>query len=270
LTVHRNGIAEEVGTAFSALRAATSWKDRAQQAAEPAQAGQRRVVLHRDGPSLPSHGSFEHLYDLEASGHSDQPRSLRIRVIDSTPGGTRQRLRRPAARDRGAAAVEFALVSPLLFLLLFGILAYGIYFTDSLALRDGVRAAARSGSIQSWGPAVSGCSHAGTDIGGGPPSAQIRRLACNAVSDMGLISGDAAIKIGVYDSDGKLTDKWQQGGYVKVCAAAQQSVIMPFIPLPGGGLKHASVQMPIEKDDPAAVIIGGKDADPTKNDWAWC
>jgi TadE-like protein len=165
-------------------------------------------------------------------------------------------------------------VSPLLFLLLFGILAYGIYFTDSLALRDGVRAAARDGSLQSWGPAAGGCSHAGTGNTGGNPSPEIQRLACNAVSGLGVVGGSSAIKIAVfspgvngYDEDGA----WKQGGYIKVCAAVQQSIIIPFIPLPGNGLKHARVQMPIENDDPAGLTyLGGHDAPLPGDNWSWC
>ncbi len=34
--------------------------------------------------------------------------------------------------DQGAAAVEFALVVPILVILLFGIIDYGLYFTNAL------------------------------------------------------------------------------------------------------------------------------------------
>lgn len=55
-------------------------------------------------------------------------------------------VRRAARPQSGAAAVEFAIVSVLLFTLLFGILQYGLYFwslqTGSAAAREAVRRAA--------------------------------------------------------------------------------------------------------------------------------
>ena len=53
--------------------------------------------------------------------------------------------------DRGAAAVEFALVMPLLFLLIFGIIDFGRMWNMQIALtqgaREGVRVLALGGSI---------------------------------------------------------------------------------------------------------------------------
>ena len=57
-------------------------------------------------------------------------------------------MRKPYRRHRGArgaAAVEFALVMPILFLVMFGIIQYGLYFNDSLNTRQGVREGARLG-----------------------------------------------------------------------------------------------------------------------------
>jgi Flp pilus assembly protein TadG len=55
-----------------------------------------------------------------------------------------------ARSERGAAAVEFALVMPLLFLLVFGIIEFGFIFQKELsvthAAREGVRVYALNGS----------------------------------------------------------------------------------------------------------------------------
>lgn len=56
-------------------------------------------------------------------------------------------IRRVRARSqRGAAAVEFALVVPLLLLLLFGMISTGFMFNDHLSITNAVREGARFGS----------------------------------------------------------------------------------------------------------------------------
>lgn len=58
---------------------------------------------------------------------------------------------RRAGGDRGAAAVEFALVMPLLLLVVFGIVDFGRAYNMQIALtsaaREGVRVAALGGSV---------------------------------------------------------------------------------------------------------------------------
>lgn len=51
-------------------------------------------------------------------------------------------------RERGAAALEFALVAPLFFLVVFGGIEIGLMFRSHLALQDMSRSAARVASIQ--------------------------------------------------------------------------------------------------------------------------
>ena len=61
---------------------------------------------------------------------------------------TRRRLSPRRLRDRGAAMVEFALISPLFFLLLFGGIEMGLMFRGNLAVEDMTRSASRVASIQ--------------------------------------------------------------------------------------------------------------------------
>ena len=49
--------------------------------------------------------------------------------------------------ERGQTMTEFALVLPLLVVLLFGVIQFGIAFNNYVALTDAVRAAARKGAV---------------------------------------------------------------------------------------------------------------------------
>lgn len=53
--------------------------------------------------------------------------------------------------DEGASAVEFALILPILIVLLFGIIDYGWWFGETLGLRSGVREVARLGAVNEAG-----------------------------------------------------------------------------------------------------------------------
>lgn len=50
-------------------------------------------------------------------------------------------------KERGAAAVEFALVAPILFSLVFGIIGFGFVFAQELSLGNGARQGARFGVV---------------------------------------------------------------------------------------------------------------------------
>jgi Flp pilus assembly protein TadG len=54
---------------------------------------------------------------------------------------------RPLAAEDGQALVEFALVLPLLVLVLFGVIQFGIAFNNYVTLTDAVRAGARSAAV---------------------------------------------------------------------------------------------------------------------------
>ena len=49
--------------------------------------------------------------------------------------------------ERGQTITEFAIVLPMLVVLLFGVLQFGIAFNNYVALTDAVRAAARKGAV---------------------------------------------------------------------------------------------------------------------------
>ena len=57
---------------------------------------------------------------------------------------------RPAGRDAGAAALEFALVVPILLVLIFGMIEFGFVFQAQLALTHAAREGARLASVDKY------------------------------------------------------------------------------------------------------------------------
>lgn len=89
-----------------------------------------------------------------------------LRVTHSGGRGTRRR------RQRGAAAVEFALILPLLLIMLLGIIDFGLYFFNDLQLTHVARDAARYlsvGKVAEANAAIAGA----TLVSAGPPAVSI-------------------------------------------------------------------------------------------------
>ncbi len=90
-----------------------------------------------------------------------------------TRPGLRQR-----GRQRGAALVEFALVSSLLFLLLFGIIEMGLLFGDQAQVSQAARAASRSAAAGDLtATASSGGVNAGVGLKLSPASVVLEKSA---------------------------------------------------------------------------------------------
>ncbi len=133
------------------------------------------------------------------------------------------RARRAIREERGAAAVEFALIALVLFLLLFGIINFGVLLSQQLALNHAVREGARAAVVQSTGQNASG-----------DPTA-VRPLVIEALSDadgdsavIGISTaqlGDIAVTSGTCPGDGGKQD-------LRVTADYTASLLAPM-PVPG-------------------------------------
>jgi TadE-like protein len=176
--------------------------------------------------------------------------------------------------DRGASAVEFALVSPLLFTLLFGIIDYGLYFADALSVQQGVSDAAREatlsvGSVAANWPGDGSCGAVPTLLGG---TNDLAKVACRLSDTVTPVAGGVlAVKAEIVTPAGSPTATWSTGNRLRVCAVTRHSAVMPFVPLPAGGLVSSRVDMPIEPGG-APLLLNPVAQDPSGAgaDWSWC
>lgn len=162
-----------------------------------------------------------------------------------------------ASRDKGAAAVEFALIVPLLFLLVFGIIDYGLWFNDSVAMRQGVREAARQGVVANFG--TGSCTLTGVTGG----STESRALLCTAQDRIGALTGDPAIR--VYAPNG-----WVRGQPLVVCAQLKVGVGTGIVPLPNNKIIQTKVQMAIEQTPTGTTFTAAQESPVSGGSWSWC
>lgn len=166
------------------------------------------------------------------------------------------RLSRERDGASGAAAVEFALIVPILLLLLFGIIDYGLLFNNALSVKQGVREAARQGVVGNYGPS---CSMTFTVT----PSANMHKLACTVVDRTGAVTGTTYVKI-------KLPEGWVKGKPLVVCEMVQSTGLTGMTPMPDAGMVNSKVEMSIEKVSTGQVESGGEQAVPAGSSWSWC
>ena len=151
--------------------------------------------------------------------------------------------------QRGAEAVEFALICVILFPLLLGIIQYGIFFNDYLQSRQAVRQGARTAVVLGFN------SCAATN------AAAIKCYTKNVTSP---VSGPVAVR--VVASGG-----WAVGKTLLVCEAVKTADITGIIPMPDNGFVLSKTQMSIEQDTPAPTgTFPSSDTDPTGKNWSWC
>jgi len=120
--------------------------------------------------------------------------------------GTRgaRRSHRRAAPERGAALVELTIVMPLLIVLVFGMIDFGIAFADYQNVRSGTREAARLGVVNDLTNAPS-CKIGGSTVT--PPATPVtttdatNALICKAKDRIGLDDDEVRVKITVTGQD---------------------------------------------------------------------
>lgn len=177
---------------------------------------------------------------------------------------------RRSRRDRGAALVEFAIVAPLLFFLVFGLIDFGVNLSNEISLRQGVREGARQGSVANFGPTAS-CGATFTTAG----STNMQKLICLTTSRTDMTASDVAVAIrfdpnsSSYPS-GATGASPPVGNGIIVCAVTPMVSPSKFLsPLVNGKYLKSKTTMRIEKGSGVAESVANE-ADPTGDNWSWC
>ena len=144
-----------------------------------------------------------------------------------------RRVRDRRGGQRGAAAVEFALVMPLLLLLVFGIIDFGLMINEKTVVANAAREGARDGAI-SRKEAVIRSSVAGSLAG----------LASNATVTVACQKANGAACVGPFDG------QVESGGKVLVTVRATYNWLTPisaFVPGMGNSVDvEKTVEMRVE------------------------
>lgn len=147
--------------------------------------------------------------------------------------------------ERGANLVEFVIILPLLVLLVFGIIEFGVNFDRKI----GVNSAAREGARAAIVGNAPGC-----DLDGDDGTLTTDEIKCFVQDRLGLSDADVSVKVVSPSSD--------VGEPLKVCVQyPAESITLLFAPLLNGAELRSSATMRIEQDRNQAS--GG-------DDLGWC
>ena len=121
--------------------------------------------------------------------------------------------------ERGQAMTEFALVLPILALLLFGVIQFGIAFNNYLTLTDAVRAGARKGAVS-------------RNVTGNR-EAVVRQAVVAASTDLKASSLNVTVSV---------SPGWEQGADVTVTATYPYSINLLGVGVKSGRLSSSTTE----------------------------
>lgn len=158
--------------------------------------------------------------------------------------------------ERGASAVEMALILPVLLMFLAGIMDFGLVFNNLMSMRQGIGASVRQGIV-----AQPGSSSSCSITGAAGATAPTQKLICLTKSSMGLDPADSRTKISFP------TTKVRGGSLILCAQYPLDSTTSLFDPLLNGVLK-AKVEMRIEQD--LSAFGSTSETALPDGDWTWC
>jgi Flp pilus assembly protein TadG len=168
-----------------------------------------------------------------------------------------QRFGHRRRNERGASAVEFALVVPVLALLVFGMCEFGIAFNNLNSIRQGTREGARQAVVANFGT-NSACS-----LTGAPSNTELRQLMC-LTKDRVQLSNTTNTRVKLlFEGD------YEPGNSIRLCTMYPlSSVTGMFSPLLNGRVLTTEVEMRVEQID--EDLVAGQETALSGQSWSFC
>jgi hypothetical protein len=157
------------------------------------------------------------------------------------------------------AIVEFALVVPLLFVILLGIIDFGFMFSDVIDMRQAVRDAERNAVVGNFG-SDTGCSLTGFTGGGNE-----QKLFCMAKGEDGIPDVDTRLRLVVGASGCSGTACYQVGQPITLCEQYKVRTITGMTKALAGKYSTTRTVLRIEIAAPAPGLVSATEssADPS-------
>lgn len=163
--------------------------------------------------------------------------------------------------ESGATLVEFALIAPVLFLIVAAIIDFGLTFSDYISVRGGVGQATRQGAVANFG---SSCT---LNALGTAPSANMQKLMCTVKDRIGIAHGEVYVKVAFAPSG---PTGYSVANGLVVCAQTPMTSLTGLTsPFLEGRFLRSKVQMSIEQTS-GVTESGGEEAAPPGANWSWC
>ncbi|MCB1027752.1 MAG: pilus assembly protein [Microthrixaceae bacterium] len=167
--------------------------------------------------------------------------------------------------------MEFAMVAPVLFLLLFGIIDFGVVYSRQLGVRTSTREVTRKAVIGQFGGDPS-CVMTGLTPSTNEP---LKEIICSIKSDIPIDAADVRVQVMFVDSNGDGTADHTHYDDLMVCTMAQMHSATGFFgPVLNSNAHKARLTMLLEKapdiKPSIPTLVAGGEAPLTGQDWAFC
>lgn len=163
---------------------------------------------------------------------------------------------------RGAALVEFALVAPLLVLLIFGMIEFGMALNDYQSIRQGVRDGARQAVVKQYGAADTSCTTVSAPD-------EVKKVICLTKDRIG-IGDEIAVRV-QYFAPSDPADESDHGA-VMVCAQKNVDSVTGVVPAIDNVNLMSSILMKMEKPITTGISTSSayEESPPSGQDWSGC
>lgn len=155
-----------------------------------------------------------------------------------------------------------ALVAPVLVVLLFGMIEFGIGLNDYQSIRHGVREGARQAVVQQYGSAATSCTSVSAPD-------EVKKVICLTKDRIG-IGDDVAVFVRYYAPTD--VDDESDHGAVLVCAQRNVDPVTGIVPGIDGISLESSILMKMEKEIGEGISTAApyQEAAPAGQDWSGC